>query len=230
MRINCIMHVAEEGPAAIGQWAKENDCPLFYTRLYQRDPFPELEDFDLLLVMGGPMSYDDDTIYDWMRPEKEFIRNAINAGKCVLGICLGSQFIAEALGSSGRHGHAKEIGWFPIRFDTKRLAGIGLKDFPETQVVFHWHGDTFEIPAGAEHFASTDEFPNQAFVYNKKVFGLQFHLEATSESVEKMVDAFRHELIPNTYIQSDKDILSIQEFIKPGHQLLFQILRHLAQQ
>lgn len=221
------MHVAEEGPANIRDWANQKQHELTYSKLYAGDEFPVMSEFDLLLVMGGPMSYDDDQIYPFLSSEKRFIKKAIDSQKSVLGICLGAQLIAESIGGKGCHSSHQEIGWWPLRFDQKNLDQLGLLGFPDIQDVFHWHGDTFEIPKGAVGIASTNNFPNQGFILNQRVIGLQFHLEATPASVRKMVSEFAQDLNGRESVQTAEEILSNIGLCEQGNMLMAKILDHL---
>ena len=124
-------------------------------------------------------------------------QSGIDAGKSVLGICLGAQLIADVLDARVYPGPQKEIGWFPIR------RAEGAPDIiPEKLTVFHWHGDTFEIPAGATRIASSAACINQGFVYNDRVVALQFHLETTPESMEALIENCANELTDAPFIQT----------------------------
>ena len=167
-------------------------------------------------------------IFPWLVSEKKFIREAINSGKPVLGICLGAQLIASATGARVYRNSVKEIGWFPIY-------GISSKDrsifsFPPTVEVFHWHGETFDLPSGATRLAKSDGCENQAFQIGKSVIGLQFHLETTSKDAREIVSYCRDELVPAKYIQTEKKILSVKpERYKSINQLMDSILSFLLQ-
>lgn len=221
MKIHCLQHVSFEGPAAIAEWANKHNHTLTYTRFYNNELPPISLNFDLLVIMGGPMSFDDDEKYSWMCREKEFIKKAILAGKAAIGICLGAQFLAQALGAEAKHGTTQEVGWFPVNF--KNLPS-SLKELPSKIPVFHWHEDTFEIPQGAVHIASTTEFPNQGFIWKNKVAALQFHLEVTPESVAAMIENVGHEITPGTYCQTPTDILAEQTYFEKNIAFLSQIL------
>src|SRR6185312_16916190 len=142
------------------------------------------------VIMGAPMSVNDEHLYPWLKEEKILVGNAIESRRAVLGICLGAQMIASAMGAPVYRGREKEIGWFPVR----RVAGSGAGAlFPKTFTPLHWHGETFDLPAGAIRLAETDAVPNQAFQVGSAI-GLQFHLEATPESIRQLVDNAAHEI------------------------------------
>jgi len=186
MRLAVLQHVPFEGPAAIAGWAAIQGMPVSAVRLYEGEALPELSAFDMLAVMGGPMSVNDEAQYPWLGPELACVRDAIGAGKAVLGVCLGAQMIAKALGANVYPAKQKEIGWFPVERTARRHA---LFDgIPASFMAFHWHGETFDLPAGAVHLAQTAAVPNQAFAAGSRVLGLQFHMEATPASVKDLLN------------------------------------------
>ncbi len=130
-----------------------------------------------VIVMGGPMSANDG--FPWLRRELDLIAAAIEAGKPVLGVCLGAQLIAKALGAAVYRNAVKEIGWEPVHWTAAAEADRLLAGLRQPEMVFHWHGETFDLPGGAEHLAWTQACRNQAFRWGDRVWGLQFHLEVT---------------------------------------------------
>lgn len=206
MTIHCFIHVPFEGLGNIEPWLEKQGYGIATTRLYDCQKLPEQADVDMLIVMGGPMSVNDNHEYPWLVAEKAFIYEVIAAGKPVLGICLGAQLIASALGSKVYRSEHKEIGWFPIRgVDTQ---GESNFQFPQTEVVFHWHGETFDLPTGAVCLAQSAGCRYQAFQVGSSVVGLQFHLETTLATAKSLVENCRDELVEGKYIQSEEQILS----------------------
>jgi GMP synthase (glutamine-hydrolysing) len=134
-----------------------------------------------LIFMGGPMSVNDDLPY--VRREVEIIRQAARVGLPVLGVCLGSQLIARALGARVYRNPVKEIGWFPVRWTEAAARDALLAGLPNPATVFHWHGETFDLPEGAAWLGSSDACPHQAFRCGANIYGLQFHLEVTPEMI-----------------------------------------------
>jgi len=206
MRAHCFQHVAFEGPGSIESWLQANGYALSSTRFFESAVLPDPDALDLLVVMGGPMSVNDEDLYPWLAAEKRFVREFIAAGKTVLGVCLGAQMIASALGARVFANREKEIGWFPVR-------AVGADDgslfrFPPAETVLHWHGETFDLPAGAIRLASSEGCENQAFQIGGRVIGLQFHLETTPASLREIVANCREELVPARFVQTEEEILA----------------------
>ncbi|MAS93592.1 MAG: amidotransferase [Verrucomicrobiales bacterium] len=221
MKAHYLQHVPFEGPGYIELWLGEREIPLGCTRLFANDAFPHPDEFDLLIIMGGPMSVNDEELYPWLSQEKRFIRESIEAGKSILGVCLGAQLIASALGAAVYSGNETEIGWFPVFPVSGDL-------FEMEETVFHWHGETFDLPVGASHLARSEGCENQAFRFGERVVGLQFHLETTPQTVAEMLENGREELVPSAYIQDEKTILEItQKQCEQTNQLMGEILSTL---
>ena len=208
MNAHFFQHVPFEGIGNIEPWLIAKGYEITSTQFYKEAQLPDYEKVDLLIIMGGPMSVNDEAKYPWLVAEKQFIRNCIEAGKSVLGICLGSQLIANAMGASVYRNHEKEIGWFPVQ-GTEPSDDLTFR-FPSTFEVFHWHGDTFDLPKGAIRIARSAATENQAFQLGKSVIGIQFHPEATPALLQEMVSHGRYELVASSYVQSEKDILGIR--------------------
>ena len=202
MQIHWLQHVPFEGLGSIARWAMENKCPVNRSRLFAGDDLPAVASFDLLVVMGGPMSINDHGAFAWLAAEKRFISQALDAGKMVLGICLGAQLIASAAGARVYPNVHKEIGWFPVeRTVAAGTTAVG-RVLAERTEAFHWHGETFDLPQGAIHLARSRACENQAFAWGDRVVGLQYHLEATLSSAEALINHCHEELVEAPYIQS----------------------------
>jgi GMP synthase-like glutamine amidotransferase len=178
--------------------------------------------------MGGPMGVYDDDKYHWLEDEKNFIKESIDAGKTVIGICLGSQLIAEVLGAKVYPNKQKEIGWMPIHKTEGGQSAPILSSVDDEFTVFHWHGDTFDLPEGSTRLFSSQVCMNQAFLYKDKVLGLQFHFEVTPESVKEMVANGIDELVENNTIQSAQAIINEQSYFEKNNERLFEILLNLT--
>jgi GMP synthase-like glutamine amidotransferase len=228
IRIHYFQHVPFEGLGFIETWATLNKNQLTATKFYEDDQFPDLSELDWLIVMGGPMGVYDHKKYPWLVTEIEFIQKAIQAGKTVIGICLGSQLIASALRAKVYPNIKKEIGWFPLTKTDEGQKHTLIQEIPEPFTTFHWHGDTFDIPAGATHLLQTGICPNQAFLYNNKVLGLQFHLEVTPQTLRAMTNNCRHELIADDFIQTENEILNQADLCNNSNTCLTSILNKIA--
>jgi GMP synthase-like glutamine amidotransferase len=187
-------------------WLADHKAEKSYTCFFKDPVLPQLKGLDLIIIMGGPMSVNDESTLPWLRLEKQFIHEAVEQGISVLGICLGAQLIASALGARVYQNTQKEIGWFPI----KATPGpISTFRFPDTCTVFHWHGETFDLPSRAVRLAKSVACENQAFQIGQHVMGLQFHLETTPESARALLDNCWDELVPGPYIQTESELRKI---------------------
>lgn len=201
MRAHYLQHVPFEGLGSIEPWLKAQGLEITHTRFFESKRLPAPSEVDLLIVMGGPMSANDEDELTWIIGEKAFIRRCIQQGKRVLGICLGAQLIASAMGARVYRNHVKEIGWFPVQ--GVPAGNESIYRFPMVFRAFHWHGETFDLPPGAVRIARSEGCENQAFQLGQSVIGLQFHLEMTPESVREIVSNCRAELLPSKYVQSE---------------------------
>lgn len=205
-RLACLQHVPFEDLGNIAAWADKRDFRVDVTRLFAADPLPRAAELDWLVVMGGPMGVYDDAAHPWLPRERELIGEAIARGKTVLGVCLGAQQLAAALGAPVYPHRVKEIGWFPIEGVASAGPFAGL--FAGTTEVFHFHGDTFDLPAGAVHLARSVGCESQAFAYGERVLGLQFHIEMTRANVERICVECAGDFVPGRFVQSPEEILA----------------------
>jgi len=205
MRMAVLQHVQFEGPAAVTDWAAARRLPLRVHHLYRDSVLPSLSDFDMLTVMGGPMSANDEAQFGWLGPEITLVREAIAAKKTLLGICLGAQIVAKALGARVYPGSAKEIGWFPVQRTGSHPLFDGL---PDSFTPFHWHGETFDLPHEGKLLAKSEITETQAFAVGQRVLGLQFHMETTEESVRALLKGAEHEIGHGVFEQQPAAILA----------------------
>jgi GMP synthase-like glutamine amidotransferase len=226
MRAHYLQHVPFEGLGSMQPWLEDAGYRIGVTRLFAADPFPPIAELDLLIVMGGPMSVNDEGQFPWLIEEKAFIRAAIEAGVAVLGVCLGAQLIANAFGARVYPNSVQEIGWFPVQ--RTELAESGQLVLPPESMVLHWHGETFDLPAGACHLARSQGCENQAFQLGEGVIGLQFHLEATCELLDGFIEADGAALQPATYVQSAEVITErAGDFMPEAQRLMGVVLNYL---
>lgn len=227
MRAHYLQHVPFEGLGSIETWLQAKDYSVTCTSFYELTELPSASEIDLLVVMGGPMSVNDEQEYPWLVEERAFIRRAIAAGVPVLGICLGAQLIAHALGAEVRKNPEKEIGWFPIHGVDS--SSTSFFTFPPKMEVFHWHGETFDLPYGARRLASSEACENQAFQIDKSVIGLQFHLETTQASAQALIENCRDELVPERFVQSESELSNVgKEAYWSINQVMYQVLDYLT--
>lgn len=223
MKIHWLQHVPFEGLGCIEPWLTANRHAVTCTRLWAGDKFPMVGKVDGLIVMGGPMGVYDEEQYPWLAEEKAFIREIIAQNKPVLGICLGAQLIGDVLGAEVRSAGNKEIGFFPIIGNPEHEFSKPWK----TGTVFHWHGDTFGIPEGAVHLASSEATANQAFLYKDNVLALQFHLETTVESLSALYENAQDEIIEAPFIQTLEKMKTFFPMLGKANALMFDLLNRL---
>ncbi len=229
MKIHSLHHAPFEGLGCIKDWIDSRKFTLSSTFLYESNDLPPLDEFDLLIIMGGPMGVYEEDKYPWLRKEKTFIKSAIEKGKIVLGICLGSQLVAEVLGAKVYMNKFKEIGWFQVNFMKEVQNNSLFNFFPDELIVFHWHGDTYDLPPGGIHLAQSIGCKNQGFIFKDRVIGLQFHLEVTPESLNEMIDGSEDELVKDTYIQTPGEILNMTDNVDRNNRLMFEILNRMEE-
>ncbi len=190
MNVLIIKHVDIEGPGLIEHCLKQKAIPHRIISLETGEPLPGPGGFTHIVLLGGPMNVYEEDRYPFLKCEDLFIKETIQRGKRILGICLGAQLIAKALGSRVTKSPVKEIGWSEVS-----LTGEGAKDrlfadLPKTFPVFQWHEDTFEIPRWGTLLATSPDVPNQAFQYGGNAYGLQFHLEVSMEMIREWTDEY----------------------------------------
>jgi len=203
VRIHCLTHVPFEGPGRISSWAASRKYELEVIRADLCDALPEVSAIQMLVVMGGPMSVNDDL--SWLRREAALVEACLKLEKPVLGVCLGAQLLAKVLGARVYPSGLKEIGWWPVTNISP--AGESVPILPAKLTPLHWHGETFDLPSGALRLARSEPIANQAFVINGKAVGVQFHLEATPASVEAIVAGAREDIDGGKWQQAEATLL-----------------------
>lgn len=228
MRLHYLQHVPFEGLGAIEPWAIGHGAQISCTRFWAGGALPSVSDLDWLVIMGGPMNVDEEPLYPWLKAEKQFIEKAMKAEKKILGVCLGAQLIARVLGSRVYKNQHKEIGWMPVKWTEETKSSRIFKGLEGDLTVFHWHGDTFDLPSGAVRMAESEGCRNQAFAYGANTAALQFHLESTPESVAQLAEHCADELVPGKYIQGREEILACGEYYKGIYRALAAVLNGLT--
>jgi GMP synthase-like glutamine amidotransferase len=194
MKALIIKHIDIEGPGLIEYCLNERKIPYQIFSFETGVRLPKPEGFTHIVILGGPMNVYEEDRYPFLREEDFFIKEAIQRGKLILGICLGAQLIAKALGAKVFKAPVKEIGWYDVS-----LTRIGSHDpffsnLPKTFPVFQWHEDTFEIPKAGKIIATSTSVPHQGFRYGENAYGLQFHLEVTKEMIMEWMKTYEEEL------------------------------------
>jgi GMP synthase-like glutamine amidotransferase len=211
-----------EGPGAVAGWAASRGVSFEITRLHAGEPVPPPEEFDWLLLMGGPMSVHDEEAHCWLREEKALVRKCLALDVPVLGICLGSQILAECLGARVVRNPCREIGWYPIRVTAGRESPLAA--MPGDAMVFHWHGETHALPPGATLLAHSEACEVQAFE-SASAIGLQFHLEMTGPLLDELIRNCGSEIGSGPYEQAP-ELLRAGESThgEAARQMLYQLL------
>ena len=229
MRIHYLQHVPFEGPGSLERWALSNDHTLSSTRLYGGELPGRLEGIGLLVILGGPMNVYEEERHPWLIEEKTFIKQAIESDTPILGICLGAQLIADALGARIYRNQHKEIGWFPLELTNDARESHLFGDLPSKFTALHWHGDTFDLPTGATHIARSEGCSNQAFVFDsERVVGLQFHLEWTKEILAETLRNCADDLTEGMYVQSPNEMLGHSGGFEQNNEIMDRITEKLT--
>jgi GMP synthase-like glutamine amidotransferase len=245
MRIHYIQHEEFETPGSILGWALRQGHPVTRTLIYLQDAgsaqgggkaalpalsvLPAMEDFDWLVIMGGSMNVYEEDKHPWLAPEKRFIAEAVKAGKTVLGLCLGAQLLAAALGGRVTRNRYREVGWHPVSLNKAARKNPCLSFLPGEPVVFQWHEDTFsELPPGALLLAGNKACAHQAFVYGERVFAFQFHLEINEAILRAIGENCAGEPAPGTYVQSPGELSAHPEYIRACESWMDEFLTRLA--
>jgi len=204
MSVLIVKNILAEGPGTIEDFLKGEKIPYKVLELSRGEAIPDIMGYSHLIVMGGPMAVYEMQKYAYLEAEAELIRDFINKGRGVLGICLGAQMIAHALGARVYPGGAKEIGWYTVDITDDGMkdpvfSTLSLESSSSAQV-FQWHGDTFDLPVDAVRLASSGLYENQAFRYGGNIYALQFHIEVTPWMIKE-------------WFEDEKDF-NVQEMLK----------------
>ncbi len=224
MRITVFQHVPFETPARIAHWARARGHDVDVIRTDRARALPGPDAVEALVVMGGPMGVGDGL--DWIAREVEAVRRVLAMRRPVVGVCLGAQVMAAALGARVAPMPGREIGWFEVKRETPGDAPAWARVLPERFVPLHWHGDAFDLPAGAIRLASSPACANQLVAFAPHALGLQFHLEMDREAVEALIAASAEELAAGgPWVQSPAAIRDgIETRCHAAHQLLDSLL------
>lgn len=232
MHIHIVQHETFEAPGAYLEWAQQRNDSISFSKVYEGQALPRtVEHIDLLLVMGGPQSPDTtlaECPYFNSKAEQALILKCIQAGKAVVGVCLGAQLIGVALGAAFEHSPEKEIGVFPINLTQQGLSDEKIKHFGTPLAVGHWHSDMPGLTQSSKILATSEGCPRQIIAYTDLVYGFQCHMELTKEVVELLIEAEEDFLRRSTHQFVQKPEVIRQHDFGEMNNKLFQFLDHLT--
>ncbi|WP_321324008.1 type 1 glutamine amidotransferase [Thiomicrorhabdus sp.] len=207
MKVLIVKHAVFEKEGNMAAWLQKKQADVVYLNLYESTVFPDPKTFDLIVLLGGPMSVNDEEEYPWLVAEKRFVKEALLLDMPILGICLGGQLIANALGAPVTLNKETEIGWHTISNSTSNsTSNKRIFQFPEQMPIFNWHGETFALPTGAESIMKSQACENQGFQYGGKVIGLQCHPEVTPEIIQDWIDEIGEQMVQGEFVHTPEQM------------------------
>ena len=238
LRVHYFQHIAEEGFGSCYSYLKQMQAHISATEFFALPPeqnieieaLPRVEDVDLLIVMGGAMSVNDEANYPWLKIEKRWIRRYLASGKPAIGLCLGGQLIANAVGAAVSRNPEQERGWNPV-YKVENTPETCFQ-IPDQITVMQWHGETFELPKGAVRLASNAACANQLYQIGKNVLGFQFHPEITPQALQLFLDnAEMKPAFSGMYVQPAHELkqMSAAQF-QAGNQLMNRAIDYVLAQ
>ena len=224
MRLLYLQHDPLDGPGTLLDWAESRGHTTFRCLICEGEPLPSIDSFDLLVSLGGPMGAYEEAKHPWLELEKRYLREAFASGKKILGLCLGTQMIAEALGGKAFRHSCKEFGWQPIDPTPAGLEWFSWDKGKGSFLAFQWHGDTYTLPPGAIQLARNTACEQQAFAIGNLVLGLQFHLEWTEAMMRKALAEPGVASPPSASVQTLEEIMSDPSLFESGQKHFFSLM------
>lgn len=236
LRVHYFQHIAGEGFGSCYDYLKAHQAKITATEFFalpvdlplELEALPDIDEVDLLIIMGGTMSVNDEANYPWLKLEKRWLRRYLSAGKPAIGLCLGGQLIANALGASVSRNQYQELGWM----DVGRVSHIPENYFqiPEKINIMQWHSETFEIPRGGVRLAQNNVCQNQMYQIGRNVLGFQFHPEMTPHALQLLIENEEDSAVFNgEYVQPIAELKkTIKSKFEQGNQLLNRAIEYVV--
>ena len=236
LRVHYFQHIAGEGFGSCYDYLKAHQAKITATEFFalpvdlplELEALPDIDEVDLLIIMGGTMSVNDEANYPWLKLEKRWLRRYLSAGKPAIGLCLGAQLIANALGASVSRNQHQELGWM----DVGRVSHIPENYFqiPEKINIMQWHSETFEIPRGGVRLAQNNVCQNQMYQIGRNVLGFQFHPEMTPHALQLLIENEEDSAVFNgEYVQPIAELKkTIKSKFEEGNQLLNRAIEYVV--
>lgn len=208
MKMSLLIHADFEGPGLISKLAKQNNIHLDIVKTYRGEALPPMDNYDMLVIMGGPQSASDEyEKFPYLANEVEYIQSAIKSNKKVLGFCLGAQLIGRAYKQPAERSPFKEVGLFPIKLTASAASDPLLNGLGKEINTFHWHRDMPGVSDDFTLLAASDGCPRQIIKFAKYVYGFQCHIEIEKDGAKDLINHCGDDLTPGSYIQRSKEIL-----------------------
>jgi GMP synthase-like glutamine amidotransferase len=188
-----IKHIDTEGPGTLGDFFENTQWETRVIELNKNEVLPPVDSCEAIITLGGPMNVYEEGKYPFLKDEDRFLKRAIKEGVPILGICLGAQLLAKAVGAKVKKAEHKEIGWHSVNLTDDGRKDSLFQGLSDSLSVFQWHEDTFELPRGAKLLATSRTCHNQAFRFGRNAYGLQFHLEVNAEMIDSWIKEYQVE-------------------------------------
>ncbi|MGG1658441.1 type 1 glutamine amidotransferase [Brevibacillus sp. NRS-1366] len=227
MRVHILQHMDWGGPGVVSEWMREKGHTWTMTNVHKNEEFPEIDEFDLLVILGGVMGVYEEEENPWLIGEKQWIRNVIDNKKRVLGICLGAQLIASSMGANVKKHVHSEIGWWPVQFAKIAQEHPFLHGIQDNYTFFEFHYDTFDIPESGVQLGKSVACKNQAFAIGDRVVGLQFHPEFNEEIVQGIETKLGPKIEPGPFVKPVPEMMSSPERFAASKAFLYTLLNNV---